>query len=427
MKTSILGPIGALVGLLVLLFPALSGAAVSCSYSTVDHSLTVNSSKAFGQVTRSGDAIVISDFLKPPVMCSGGTPTVLNTDHVLLHHGSEFDATDIYLSGGPFSPGVTPEPEGSSEIEFDFADDAEVDVHGTAGPDVFAWGPSDGLNLNFGVNRDQDVDVIPSPFSEGFIVANGGAGSDQILAQSDFSGFGVFSEGGSGNDTLVAPRQGGILEGGGGRDTIVGGGLDDISGGRGKDLIRAGKGADEIGAVDGTKDRISCGGGRDTVAADRVDKLRGCERVRRAGKGRSAAARARVAADTRAEYIGQADPVCKSMEAAERKAIGPVGNIQRLIGKGRLKAAGKRLRREFAAFALGVEQLATVQPPTPDATLIGSWIAALRAEVLPGSSRSDPWAPTKQAIRAPQRPQRPSSGSRRGLRLPVLPEPLRAK
>jgi RTX calcium-binding nonapeptide repeat (4 copies) len=364
----------------MLLAPASSGAAVSCNYSAGDHLLTVTTSKGFGQVTRSGDSIVIGDLLKPPIGCAGGTPTVTNTDHIFLRHTTELDSTDLYLSGGAFAPGATVEPDGSSEIEFDFADDGEVEVHGTSGPDVLAWGPADGLNLNFDVNGDRDVEVTPSPYKDGFIVANGGGGNDQILSQPDYTGLGVFSSGGPGNDTLVAPRQGGILEGGPGRDTIVGGGFDLISGGRGKDLIRAGNGADEIGTVDGTKDRVSCGNGRDSVKADRVDKLHGCEHVRRAGKGR-AAARATVAAATRPEYIAQADPICQRTIQAEGKAIGGPGGVTRLIEKGEFKLAAKRLRKEIAVFAPGVEQIAALEPPPPDTQLIGTWVATLRAEV----------------------------------------------
>jgi hypothetical protein len=86
-------------------------------------------------------------------------------------------------------------------------------------------------------------------------------------------------------------------------------------------------------------------------------------------------------AATRQEYIAQADPICQATEAAERHAIGPVGAIQRLIERGRLKAAGKRLRNEFGAFSRGVEQLATIQPPDADAQLIGAWVENLRAQV----------------------------------------------
>jgi Tol biopolymer transport system component len=47
------------------------------------------------------------------------------------------------------------------------------------------------------------------------------------------------------------------------------------------DVIEAGAGNDSIHANDGHTDRVDCGPGRDTVWADRTDKLSGCEVVHR--------------------------------------------------------------------------------------------------------------------------------------------------
>jgi Ca2+-binding RTX toxin-like protein len=58
-------------------------------------------------------------------------------------------------------------------------------------------------------------------------------------------------------------------------------GSDQIYGGAGRDTMRGGPGRDRIFAVDRTRDVILCGGGRDTVRADRVDRILGCESVRR--------------------------------------------------------------------------------------------------------------------------------------------------
>jgi hypothetical protein len=294
MKRSLVELVAGSVGVMVvLLSPAASSAAVSCSYSGADHLLTVVSTNvSIAQVNRSGDAIVVSDLLKPPIGCAGGSPSISNTDRVLLRPTNGGSGTDVNLTGGPFAPGATLEPDGSSEIEFDFVGDGIVDVNGTPGADVLTWGPNDGLNLNFGFNGDHDVDVTPSPSKDGFIEANGAGGPDLIQAQVDSSGAGIVSDGGPGNDTLIAPPAGGILYAGRGRDKVIGGGFDLISGGRGKDLIRAGQGVDEIDAVDGAKDRIFCGSGRDNVTADRVDKLHGCEHVFRAGNGRKSSSAA---------------------------------------------------------------------------------------------------------------------------------------
>jgi hypothetical protein len=47
------------------------------------------------------------------------------------------------------------------------------------------------------------------------------------------------------------------------------------------DVIVAGAGNDQIHANDRHTDRVNCGPGRDTVWADRTDKLVGCEIVHR--------------------------------------------------------------------------------------------------------------------------------------------------
>jgi hypothetical protein len=88
--------------------------------------------------------------------------------------------------------------------------------------------------------------------------------------------------GGLGNDLL----DGGVgldkLLGGAGRDTLSGGsGNDILDGGPGVDLFRAGPGNDSLKARDGKREIVDCGAGRDTATVDRVDVVRGCEKVSR--------------------------------------------------------------------------------------------------------------------------------------------------
>ena len=47
------------------------------------------------------------------------------------------------------------------------------------------------------------------------------------------------------------------------------------------DVIQAGAGNDQVHANDRHTDRVDCGAGRDTVWADRTDKLVRCEIVHR--------------------------------------------------------------------------------------------------------------------------------------------------
>jgi hypothetical protein len=95
-----------------------------------------------------------------------------------------------------------------------------------------------------------------------------------------------------GDDTFTGTEAGDDFRGGGGSDRIDGGPGDDcLRGGRGPDRIRGGagedvvygnKGADRIKVADGEADVVRCGRSRrDRANADRIDDVRGCERVRR--------------------------------------------------------------------------------------------------------------------------------------------------
>jgi Ca2+-binding RTX toxin-like protein len=99
-------------------------------------------------------------------------------------------------------------------------------------------------------------------------VVRGGAGNDAI-------------DGGEGSDKIVGGSGNDRLAGGDQPDKILGGpGDDGINGQGGRDVIRAGRGNDLIIANDGARDFIACGAGRDTVKADRRDRVsRDCERV----------------------------------------------------------------------------------------------------------------------------------------------------
>lgn len=94
-----------------------------------------------------------------------------------------------------------------------------------------------------------------------------------------------------GNDTLIGNAGNDILDGGTGNDRLLGGlGNDRHIGGTGNDLITpglgidtvvAGEGNDVVGAVDGVRDTIDCGAGRDSVVADPIDRVKNCEKVTR--------------------------------------------------------------------------------------------------------------------------------------------------
>jgi hypothetical protein len=91
-------------------------------------------------------------------------------------------------------------------------------------------------------------------------VPSGGPGDDRV-------------SGGAGDDRLTGGAEDDKLLGGAGDDSIAPGG--------GGDRIEAGSGNDTIRSADDDSDRVFCGRGHDEVRADRSDRLRGCEAVRR--------------------------------------------------------------------------------------------------------------------------------------------------
>lgn len=102
---------------------------------------------------------------------------------------------------------------------------------------------------------------------------DGGVGNDRLF-------------GGSRKDRLVGGEGNDFLDGGSGKDSLDGGaGNDKLSGGTDADKIFGGAGTDVVSARDGDRDTVDCGAGKkDTASVDRFDKVKGCEKVKRAKK-----------------------------------------------------------------------------------------------------------------------------------------------
>jgi hypothetical protein len=300
----------AAAGLLALAvgFPPDAQARTRCSYAGPPANvMTVTvTGDSFGEIKRRGLEIAANESLEPPQPCSGGTPTVLNTDTISVLVNI-YASVEVRLAGGPLAPGATPEMLGASEIEIQFGGKGDLNsVVGTPRSDEFHWGPggaNPGLNLNPRSAGDTDVDVT-TRLEDGSIIADGAGGNDTIIgAPGALLRDGGFSEGGRGNDVLKAPPSSGLgsilgggagndaitggrlkdfIEGGAGNDRIAGGkGPDDITGGSGKDRLSGGAGRDSINSRDSRRDTVRCGPGRDRVKADAHDRVRGCERVSR--------------------------------------------------------------------------------------------------------------------------------------------------
>jgi Ca2+-binding RTX toxin-like protein len=103
----------------------------------------------------------------------------------------------------------------------------------------------------------------------------GGVGSDRLA-------------GAAGDDRLLGDDEDGAVSGNdrlfgnAGNDLLVGGpGRDRLRGGPGRNRLRGGLGNDRLNAVNGTRDRVNCGRGRDRARVDSIDRVRGCEKIRR--------------------------------------------------------------------------------------------------------------------------------------------------
>jgi Ca2+-binding RTX toxin-like protein len=92
--------------------------------------------------------------------------------------------------------------------------------------------------------------------------------------------------GGDGNDTLYGAGGNDALSGGKGKDRLFGGGGDDkLTGGPGVNRYNGGAGNDSLSAKNGAKETVDCGAGKkDRATVDRGDKVKGCEKVKRARK-----------------------------------------------------------------------------------------------------------------------------------------------
>ena len=106
-----------------------------------------------------------------------------------------------------------------------------------------------------------------------------GAGNDRALGNAGNDSL----PGGPGRDRISGGTGGDVISGGGSSDRIAGDrGNERINGNTGRDRLSGNAGNDRIRARDRQRDQISCGSGRDTVTADRSDRVaRNCERVRR--------------------------------------------------------------------------------------------------------------------------------------------------
>jgi Ca2+-binding RTX toxin-like protein len=153
---------------------------------------------------------------------------------------------------GDFVPGQTPEPGGTSEIEFAINNDiitfdlgagADAAIIGTTGADLYA---------------DGDQDVVLSG-SQTQITFKGGAGNDTLDASAATGPIYLYGNGGvdhliggAGADFLYGANDADTLEGGDGADLLDGGPGNDVErGGAGNDVFKEGATANGADVLDG--------------------------------------------------------------------------------------------------------------------------------------------------------------------------------
>jgi Ca2+-binding RTX toxin-like protein len=117
---------------------------------------------------------------------------------------------------------------------------------------------------------------------------SGGAGRDRVSGGAGNDR----GSGGSGNDSLTGAAGKDTLSGDAGNDSLNGGAGDDVLGGgagndqivagKGKNKVSGGSGNDTINTKNGKRDTVDCGRGKkDKLRADKLDKVKGCEKVTR--------------------------------------------------------------------------------------------------------------------------------------------------
>jgi Ca2+-binding RTX toxin-like protein len=181
---------------------------------------------------------------------------------------------------GPKSGSCANDQDGTAAAETLTGTDFGDNLFGFAGNDTLnGLGGDDCLTGGEGndrLNGGEGKDTLEG--NNGNDVEDGGNGADKLTGDAGKDRM----SGGAGNDTENGGSSNDTLSGGAGNDKLSGStGNDKISGGSGRNTYSGGPGADTISAANGRVEKIDCGSGRDSVRADRKDKVKGCERVRR--------------------------------------------------------------------------------------------------------------------------------------------------
>jgi Ca2+-binding RTX toxin-like protein len=213
-----------------LLSPVQASAAATCSFD--EPAATVHiviPETEMTTLSRSGNAILLDG-----APC--GTATVTNTDLVLFVDDQVGapgkPSVTIDLSGGPFAPGVTPESDGSSEIEIwhEISDFPGADLMRVIGsnkddPIEVIEGLSEGtfgawLDVDVGAGLDGEGDIGITRFERFEFDLGGGDDSVGLDGTGGFMPPTIY-RGGPGDDVLPDGTHPDEIYGGPGRDRLV--------------------------------------------------------------------------------------------------------------------------------------------------------------------------------------------------------------
>ena len=241
-----------------------AGAAVTCTYGSGTVSVSVDPPDSAVSFATSGGAIVVEAEagVIPCTDTTGAAPTVTTTDSIQVTGTSETIIVIIDLGGGPFAPGMTPETDGSSEIEFDIdwlrspradrpEDEDGVVVLGSSGTDALASRDENNADVAVNLNESEaqdDIDVVAlgDVLGAGFVVLAGRGGNDRLSGAERLFNHETFL-GGPGKDLVQGGPGIDIVFGQAGNDRLLGGPEPDfLNGGSGKDRCVGGPGSDAI-------------------------------------------------------------------------------------------------------------------------------------------------------------------------------------
>ncbi len=320
-------PLLAAGGLALVL--AASPALAVVSATTEGSAVIVESDEATDVVTMScvGDEASVNDDPALPALACGAVTRVLvdaedgahtvNLGGVTHLAFPQLTRTSVDVDDSAFDPDSVTGSEARDVVQADFADDVStglgadwvdgagtasggdgndtlreiaVSVRGGPGDDLIVGAPAELIDGGGGFDTvviDYSSFTSPPPValtitdtSINGVTATAGVEVYDVTAADFNRQDRVNSASYSGRVSFHGRDGNDIFVGGPGADVADGGlGIDDLNPGPGSDLVLGGDGDDTISARDGFGDVVECGPGVDTVTADRIDTLSGCENV----------------------------------------------------------------------------------------------------------------------------------------------------